>query len=140
MYTIKFLLYLAGALILLGLFNYILYGEIFTTIHCSGPKIVNNPVVNNPEVLNIDSTLELIINLVRWLNVAQVPHRGYDMTNQIVFSEMVSDPSFYFWLAVVDGVNNVLGFSVNNINYTVDPNLIIWFIAYTISIIILYHN
>jgi len=139
MYTIKFLfsilLYLAGAVILLGLFNYILYDEIFTTIHCSGPNIVNNP-----EVLNIDSILDLLINLVNWLTVAQVPHGGYNITNQIVFSEMVSDPSFYFWLGVVNGVNDVIGISVNNVNYTVDPNLIIWFIAYTISILILYHN
>jgi hypothetical protein len=77
---------------------------------------------------------------VNWLTVAQVPHGGYDITNQTEFSEMVSDPSFYFWLAVVEGVNNVLGISVNNVNYTVDPNLIIWFIAYTISILIFYHN
>jgi hypothetical protein len=132
---LSILLYLACAVILLGLFNYILYGDIFTTIHCSSPEIVNNP-----EVLNTEAILELLINLMDWLIVAQIPHGGYDIINQNVFSEMVSNPSFYFWLGELDGVNNVLGFSVDNTNYTVDPNLIIWFIAYSVSILIMYHN
>jgi hypothetical protein len=116
------LLYLAGAVILLGIFNYIFYGDIFTILFNSEPEIVNNP-----EVIRPDTTLELLINLVDWLAAAEYPQGGYDIIHLNVFLDMVTDESFSFWFGVLDGIN-VLGILVNDTIYTVHPNLIVYFI------------
>jgi hypothetical protein len=108
---LSILLYLTCAVILLGLFYYIIYGEIFTPVHCSGPDNIRGHVINQ----------DLLWARLTYSN----PASGvvYDITNMNVFLNLVNNNPVEYIVTHVNG-NLVQAVRVDNSTYTVNPNIV----------------
>lgn len=83
-YLLYLLLNLVGVLIVLGLINYYLYGEIFTTLYCDKP--LDALVITDPDKLNHLRDLQNLRHDVL------EPRGGYDITDKnYFFRALLSD-------------------------------------------------
>ena len=93
-YLLYLLLNLAGVLIVLGLINYYLHGEIFTTIYCDGKDPLDALVLTDPEKLNHLKDLQNLRHDVL------EPRNGYNITDPKIFFRMLLsdhwDGQYYF--------------------------------------------
>jgi hypothetical protein len=108
-----FLLFLASAIIVLGIFNYILYGEFFSTVYCAspGPGDVIGHVINQ----------DLLWARLTYSQPA--PGVNYDITNIDVFLNLVNNNPVEYIVTQENGVH-IQAIRFNNFNYTVNPTVV----------------